>query len=166
MLSYLDLEKYKLERHILKKDQPFTYKLENNIIKQMPQFEKSYLIIDTLRSCYLPDTCDEKEIISILYPLQALSRKYNLATILLHHNAKGTDAYSGTTAIAGACDYMWNWSREKNKSFHAVLELTGQRGDPQEPMNFHFDKELNTELVISVLVSIVYKVLVGFVAFH
>ena len=71
----------------------------------------------------------------LLTPLKLIAKRTGWAIVVLHHNAKATNRYSGNTAFAGVLDYMWNWTRD---GYAAELSLEG-RDDAVEPLCFQFD---------------------------
>lgn len=102
---------------------------------------KGVLIVDTLRSAFAGSGMKEDkndDMAALLYPLQALAQETGWAIILLHHNTKGQNHYSGAGVIAGAADYLWNWTSDKKK-LTACLEMDGGRDDHQFPLEFRFD---------------------------
>jgi hypothetical protein len=107
--------------------------------------QKPFVIIDTLRSAFGEDEMDVKEMRKLLYPLQRVAQRQQAAILILHHRPKSGAAYSGQTAIAGACDYFWTWDVEKEKC-QGTLKLYGTRGDPQSPLVFQYDKTTGREI--------------------
>ena len=77
---------------------------------------KCLVLIDTLRSAFVGEDYDERDessMVRLLRPLQRLAKKYNACVVVLHHNAKYSNAYSGSTAIAAVADTLWNWKSDK-----------------------------------------------------
>jgi hypothetical protein len=108
---------------------------------------RCFVIVDTFRSANAGGENDEmspSEMVNVLAPLQTLAKETGAFILVLHHNAKHSDDFSGTTAIAAMVDYMWNWNRsddrdESKKSEPARLYWKG-RTDYQEPLCFNFNK--------------------------
>ena len=96
---------------------------------------KGLMVIDTMRTAFQADSNDEKEMLQLLTPLKLIAKRTGWAIVVLHHNAKATNRYSGNTAFAGVLDYMWNWTRD---GYAAELSLEG-RDDAVEPLCFQFD---------------------------
>ncbi len=102
--------------------------------------EKGVVIVDTLRSAKAGagrKENDESDMTDFLFPFKQLAAASNWAVVILHHNAKASDKYSGSSAIPGVADYMWNWRRPEG-SLKATLEFEG-RDDYVEPFVFEFD---------------------------
>ena len=57
--------------------------------------------------------------------------------VVLHHNAKYSNAYSGSTAIAAVADTLWNWKSDKI-ALTGELIMEGTRGDSQYPITFAY----------------------------
>ena len=70
--------------------------------------------------------------------LKILAERTNACICLLHHNAKMTNSYSGSTAIAAVADCMWNFHSDKEK-FTGKLIMEGIRGAHQQPLHFTYD---------------------------
>ena len=106
------------------------------------EVQRGVVIVDTFRTAFVPDTNGEQEMLKILVPLKSLAQKTGWLVMALHHNAKATNAYSGSTAIAGVADYLWNWT----KNIPALTNLLSQegRGDYEEPQRFEYDTNLKT----------------------
>ncbi len=106
------------------------------------EVQRGVVIVDTFRTAFVPDTNDEQEMLNILVPLKSLAQKTGWLVMVLHHNAKATNAYSGSTAIAGVADYLWNWTKNLNNLTN-LLSQEG-RGDYEEPQRFEYDPTLKT----------------------
>jgi len=115
--------------------------------ERYPDLERALIVIDTLRSA-LPgaDSNDEVQMKDALYELQRFAAQRKLAIILLHHHAKH-GGYSGSSAIAGAADVLWDWTSDKD-TFEGELKLT-TRADCLPPKFFRFDKELGRNVYLS-----------------
>ena len=104
--------------------------------------KKGLLIIDTMRSAFAGGTYienDPQSMINLLVPLKDLAYKTNWTIIVLHHNAKGSNKYSGSTAIAAVPDFLWNWTTDK---VTGVGELSSEgRGDVMPNLNFQYNME-------------------------
>ena len=103
--------------------------------------KKGFVVIDTMRSAFAGSGKDElnpQQMIDLLVPLKQLAYDSGWLVLVLHHNAKHSDQYSGSTAIAAVADYMWNWSSDKKK-LTGTLEFAGGRDDHQLPLDFTFD---------------------------
>ena len=96
---------------------------------------KGLIIIDTMRTAFQQDSNDEKEMLATADPVEAHRQEDGLGIIVLHHNAKYSNRYSGNTAFAGVLDYLWNWTRD---GYTAELSLEG-RDDAVQPLCFEFD---------------------------
>ena len=96
---------------------------------------KGFIIIDTMRTAFQKDSNDETAMLSLLTPLKLIAHRTGWCIIVLHHNAKGSNRYSGNTAFAGVLDYLWNWTRD---GYVAELSLEG-RDDAVQPLCFEFD---------------------------
>jgi len=96
---------------------------------------KGIVVIDTMRTAFQADSNDEKEMLAVLTPLKLIAARTGWAIIVLHHNAKFTNKYSGNTAFAGVLDYLWNWVRD---GYKAELSLEG-RDDAVPSLCFEFD---------------------------
>ena len=96
---------------------------------------RGLLIIDTMRTAFQQDSNDEKEMLRLLTPLKLIAKRTGWAILVLHHNAKYSNRYSGNTAFAGVLDYLWNWTRD---GYAAELSLEG-RDDAVPPLCFEFD---------------------------
>lgn len=88
-----------------------------------------------MRTAFQQDSNDEKEMLRLLTPLKLIAKRTGWAILVLHHNAKYSNRYSGNTAFAGVLDYLWNWTRE---GYDAELALDG-RDDAVQPLCFEFD---------------------------
>jgi hypothetical protein len=102
--------------------------------------EKGVMVIDTFRSAFAgayESEKDETDMTNILYPLQAVAKETGWCVIVLHHNAKYSNDYSGSTAIAGAMDFLWNWQANK-ETMEGKLIMSGVRGDKREDLVFQF----------------------------
>ena len=61
------------------------------------------LVLDSFRSLWPGgDENDSAAVASVLDPLRALARRFDVATMLLHHLPKGGSSYRGSTAIGAA----------------------------------------------------------------
>ena len=101
---------------------------------------KCLVLIDTLRSAFVGEDYDERDessMVKLLRPLQRLAKKHNACVVVLHHNAKHSDAYSGSTAIAAVADTLWNWKSNK-VALTGELIMEGTRGDSQYPITFAY----------------------------
>ena len=101
---------------------------------------KCLVLIDTLRSAFVGEDYDERDessMVRLLRPLQRLAKKYNACVVVLHHNAKYSNAYSGSTAIAAVADTLWNWKSDKI-ALTGELIMEGTRGDSQYPITFAY----------------------------
>jgi hypothetical protein len=98
---------------------------------------KGFIIIDTMRTAFQKDSNDETAMLALLTPLKLIAHRTGWCIIVLHHNAKGSNRYSGNTAFAGVLDYLWNWTRD---GYTAELSLEG-RDDAVQPLTFEFDME-------------------------
>jgi hypothetical protein len=96
---------------------------------------RGLLIIDTMRTAFQQDSNDEKEMLRLLTPLKLIAKRTGWAILVLHHNAKYSNRYSGNTAFAGVLDCLWNWTRG---GYAAELSLDG-RDDAVPPLCFEFD---------------------------
>jgi transcriptional regulator with XRE-family HTH domain len=65
----------------------------------MPQ---DVLILDSFTSLWSGNENTVDSVNTVLYKLNRLAVKYNLAVILIHHTGKSGDSYRGSSAIAGA----------------------------------------------------------------
>ncbi|MEZ6049915.1 MAG: AAA family ATPase [Planctomycetaceae bacterium] len=83
---------------------------------------KTVLVIDTFRSAFDASELDVDEVKRLLYPLQRVARRHQVAILILHHRPKSGAKYSGGTGIAAALDYLWLWESEPEKR-RAVLSL-------------------------------------------
>ena len=94
-----------------------------------------------MRTAFQQDSNDEKEMLRLLTPLKLIAKRTGWAILVLHHNAKYSNRYSGNTAFAGVLDYLWNWTRD---GYRAELALDG-RDDAVLPLCFEFDldRQLN-----------------------
>jgi hypothetical protein len=104
--------------------------------------ERGVLIVDTMRSAFQQDDNDMKEMQDLLYPLQTIAKETGWCIIVLHHNAKYSNSYSGSTQIAGALDQLWNWIPDKIKKT-GKLSWEGRGDICQEDLEFRFDTSLN-----------------------
>ncbi len=120
-----------------RKQLPFdANKIEETIrhAQQLLKTEKILVVVDTFRSAFAVDELDQKTSGELLYNLQFVAQATGAAILILHHKPKSGAQYAGSTAIAGALDYLWSWN--SNKETHVgTLELSA-RGDCQAPMIF------------------------------
>lgn len=123
-----------------KKNLPFTAEKLAHVLEKWGQ-ERGIIIYDTLRSTLPGKATNDEEIAEFLYPLQQIAKRKNMALIVLHHDKKA-GGYSGSTAIAGSADYLWQWS-SNYKSKQGVLELAGTRGDHSDSLEFKFENGRN-----------------------
>ncbi|WP_020469339.1 phage NrS-1 polymerase family protein [Zavarzinella formosa] len=91
------------------------------------------VIIDPLRAAFLQAADpgaenDASAMTAVLAPLRALARTSNWSIVVPHHNAKGSNRYSGSAAIAGNSDSVWNLTREEG-STSATLHMTTRDGE-------------------------------------
>jgi len=107
---------------------------------------KGLVVIDTMRSAFAADELSPQEIYNIIIPFKRLAEATQWAVVILHHNAKYSNKYSGNTAIAGAVDYLWNWSKDAHK-MTGTMEWEG-RDDVQSSLEFRFDMELQRNVFV------------------
>jgi hypothetical protein len=74
------------------------------------------------------------------------SRLSSAAVVVLHHNAKHSNTYSGSTSIAGVADYLWNWQSNK-ETLEGKLSVEG-RDDCQRPLCFKYDPEMRRNILL------------------
>jgi len=117
--------------------------------------EKGIVIVDTMRSAFFANELDVQEMLELLVPLKQLAYDTGWLVLVLHHNAKHSNAYSGSTAIASVADFLWNWTSSK-KDLTGELSCEG-RGDYEEPLEFQYD-EFQKRLVFIGQSSAVNKV--------
>ena len=112
--------------------------------------EKGLVLIDTMRSAFAGSgkkENDNDDMAAILYPLQMLAQKTGWAVLLLHHNNKTSGHFSGAGVIAGAADYLWNWTSDKAKLI-GQLAMDGGRDDHQHPLEFKYDMGLQRNVFL------------------
>lgn len=97
---------------------------------------KCCIIIDTLRSAFGLDELSPVDIYNALVPLKSLANDLNAVIVVLHHNAKYSNTYSGTTALAGAVDYLWNC--QKNVDTQVTTLKWEGRGDVMPDASFNY----------------------------
>ena len=107
---------------------------------------KGLVVIDTLRSAFGVDELSPQEIYNIIIPFKRLAEATHWAVVILHHNAKYSNKYSGNTAIAGAVDYLWNWTKD-SQAMTGTMEWEG-RDDVQSSLEFRFDMELQRNIFV------------------
>jgi len=79
----------------------------------LTHYRPDALMLDSLRS--LAPGLDENDsgpVEAVLGPLRGLSRRHNLATLVLHHAGKASNGYRGSTAIGAAVDLGFTLARE------------------------------------------------------
>lgn len=105
-----------------------------------PHARKGLVIIDTFRTAFGDseafDENDQSSTGRLMRPLKALAQETGWAVLLLHHNAKSTDRYSGAGTIAAIADYMWTWRVDKEK-LTGTLSCEG-RADAVPPLQFAY----------------------------
>jgi len=106
--------------------------------KQIGDQEHGVIIVDTMRSAFCADELSVQEMVNLLVPLKQLAYDTGWLVIVLHHNAKHSNQYSGSTAIAAIPDYLWNWTSNK-RTREGMLEMEG-RCDYQEALCFLYDR--------------------------
>ena len=148
-----------------------TLPLENNFIaacvnelrSQIAGVEKGIIYIDTFRSAYAGhedfDEVNSASMVKILKPLKDLAAETNWAIMVLHHNAKHSNSYSGTTAIAGVADYLWNWKSNK-ETLEGNLSVEG-RDDFQQPLHFLYNPETRRNDLVGTVKEVKDKVKVA-----
>jgi len=82
----------------------------------------------------------------LIEPFKRMAEWANWAVLILHHNAKHSNKYSGTTGIAGSVDFLWNWIKDSEK-LTATMDWEG-RGDFQHTLHFAFDLEKQRNLYV------------------
>ena len=107
---------------------------------------KGLVVIDTLRSAFGADELSPQEIYNIIIPFKRLAEATHWAVVILHHNAKYSNKYSGNTAIAGAVDYLWNWTKD-GQAMTGTMEWEG-RDDVQSSLEFKFDMDLQRNIFV------------------
>ncbi len=107
---------------------------------------KGIVVIDTLRSAFGADELSPQDIYNIIIPFKRLAEATHWAVVILHHNAKYSNKYSGNTAIAGAVDYLWNWTKDAH-TMTGTMEWEG-RDDVQSSLEFRFDMELQRNVFV------------------
>ncbi len=103
--------------------------------KKRTGHDRVFVVIDTLRSVFAADEMETGDMKALLYPLQRVAQEENAAILLLHHRPKSGATYSGQTSIAGACDYLWLWTSDRETCL-GQLELVGTRGDYEPKLKF------------------------------
>jgi len=107
---------------------------------------KGLVVIDTLRSAFGADELSPQDIYNLIIPFKRLAEATHWAVVILHHNAKYSNKYSGNTAIAGAVDYLWNWTKDAHK-MTGTMEWEG-RDDVQSSLEFRFDMECQRNVFV------------------
>jgi putative DNA primase/helicase len=115
-------------------------------VRQRVNGPKGLVVIDTLRSAFGADELSPQEIYNIIIPFKRLAEATHWAVVILHHNAKHSNKYSGNTAIAGAVDYLWNWTKD-SQAMTGTMEWEG-RDDVQSALEFRFDLELQRNVFV------------------
>ncbi|MDY0167630.1 MAG: AAA family ATPase [Thermoguttaceae bacterium] len=115
-------------------------------VRERVTARKGLVVIDTLRSAFGADELSPQEIYSIIIPFKRLAEAAHWAVVILHHNAKYSNKYSGNTAIAGAVDYLWNWTKDV-QAMSGTMEWEG-RDDVQSSLEFTFDTELQRNVFV------------------
>ena len=114
-------------------------------VRESTHNQKMVVIIDTFRSAMSgADELDPGEIYKLLVPFKLLAEELNLCIIVLHHNAKASNAYSGSTAFAGVADYLWNCQKDA-EHLRTTLKWEG-RDDVTPDLVFQYcmeDKRLH-----------------------
>jgi len=103
--------------------------------KKRTGHDRVFVVIDTLRSVFAADEMESGDMKALLYPLQRVAQEENAAILILHHRPKSGATYSGQTSIAGACDYLWLWTSDRDTCL-GQLELVGTRGDYEPKLKF------------------------------
>ena len=103
--------------------------------KKRTGHNRVFVVIDTLRSVFAADEMETGDMKTLLYPLQRVAQEENAAILILHHRPKSGATYSGQTSIAGACDYLWLWTSDRDTCL-GCLELVGTRGDYEPKLKF------------------------------
>jgi RecA-family ATPase len=119
-------------------------------VKQTTGTDKGLVVIDTMRSAFAGSgkkENDNDDMGAILYPLQALAQQTNWAVLVLHHNNKSSGHFSGAGVIAGAADYLWNWTSDKAK-LTGELAMDGGRDDHQYPLQFRYDMDTQRNIFL------------------
>lgn len=87
------------------------------------------ILIDPLRGAFLQELeagaeNDPTTMTQVLKPIQVLARETDWCLVTPHHNNRGRNEYSGTAAIAGNSDGMWNITRDKLSSVSELEIIT------------------------------------------
>lgn len=87
------------------------------------------VIIDPLRAAFLQELDsgaenDPTTMTQVLSPLRKFARETNWWVGIPHHNNRGSDRYSGTAAIAGNTDALWNVTRPDRSTTSSVTITT------------------------------------------
>lgn len=101
-------------------------------LKRKHKSESVVVIIDTLRPAFLleqkPGAENDPGVISkLLTPIRSIAKNENLAVMLLHHNNRSRDDYSGSAAIAGSTDSIWTITKKDNT---ATMNIANREGMP------------------------------------
>jgi hypothetical protein len=120
------------------------------IKRNMKDQPKGIVWVDTFRSAFAAhekfDEVNAACMVAILKPLKDLAAETGWAVVVLHHNAKHSNTYSGSTSIAGVADYLWNWQSNK-ETLEGKLSVEG-RDDCQRPLCFKYDPEMRRNILL------------------
>lgn len=100
----------------------------------LAHYRPDALMFDSLRS--LAPGLDENDsgpVEAALGPLRGLSRRHNLATLVLHHAGKASNGYRGSTAIGAAVDLGFTLAREGDDPHRRTLTCWKSRLAAEPP---------------------------------
>lgn len=88
-------------------------------LKKKHNSDTVLVVIDTLRPAFLLEQQagaenDPGVVSQLLTPIRQVAKEENLAVLLLHHNNRSRDDYSGSAAIAGSTEAVWTISKKDN----------------------------------------------------
>lgn len=96
----------------------------------------SLVVLDSFRSLWTTgDENDSGSVAAVLDPLRQLVRRENVASLLLHHTAKGGGSYRGSTAIGASVDLAFKVDRAEGDPVptRRRITCTKSRIGPEPP---------------------------------
>jgi hypothetical protein len=97
----------------------------------LASYRPAFLVLDSFRTLWPGgDENSSEEVARVLDRLRVLVRRYEAATLLLHHLSKGGGAYRGSSAIAASCELAFKLDRAEGDADLERRRLTCFKSRP------------------------------------
>ena len=97
----------------------------------LASYRPAFLVLDSFRTLWPGgDENSSEEVARVLDRLRGLVRRYESATLLLHHLSKGGGAYRGSSAIAASCELAFKLDRAEGDADLERRRLTCFKSRP------------------------------------